>query len=569
MEKFIHVTKFFHPLEPQTIYSLYLCVFSLLNDEKNVPRFCVKPFGPKVRVSAVLKFSFLLREPEMTPRLRLQNITKRYGSTIANRDISLEVMPGEILSVLGENGAGKSTLMKIIFGSVVPDQGQFFFNGKRVNISSPADARKLGIAMVFQHFVLFDTLTVKENILLGLPEGTSLAKLEKEIKEKSKHYGLEVDPNAVINDLSMGERQRVEILRALLTNPQLLILDEPTSVLSPLALKALFKTLRQLSSEGVSIIFITHKLNEIRALSKNCCVIRGGQVVANVNPQEISEDDLAKLMIGNDLPEILPKPEVKQALGLDLNLRGEKVSYKSHFPLSGQIHVPCGKIVGIAGISGNGQSDLMKAISGEALLPKDAILICGAPVGDLRVKHRRAMGLRYVPEERLGQATVPEMSLESNTLLTSNLFLAKGFMRNKMIHRFTETVIEKFKVKSGGSHAPAASLSGGNLQKFIVGRELLHNPKILVLNQPTWGVDAGAAALIRNALIRQRTGGSAVLVVSEELDELFEICDEIVVMSEGKISPQVKISDVSIEEIGRWMSGLWPQKSEAPKEASV
>ena len=420
MEKFIHVTKFFHPLEPQTIYSLYLCVFSLLNDEKNVPRFCVKPFGPKVRVSAVLKFSFLLREPEMTPRLRLQNITKRYGSTIANRDISLEVMPGEILSVLGENGAGKSTLMKIIFGSVVPDQGQFFFNGKRVNISSPADARKLGIAMVFQHFVLFDTLTVKENILLGLPEGTSLAKLEKEIKEKSKHYGLEVDPNAVINDLSMGERQRVEILRALLTNPQLLILDEPTSVLSPLALKALFKTLRQLSSEGVSIIFITHKLNEIRALSKNCCVIRGGQVVANVNPQEISEDDLAKLMIGNDLPEILPKPEVKQALGLDLNLRGEKVSYKSHFPLSGQIHVPCGKIVGIAGISGNGQSDLMKAISGEALLPKDAILICGAPVGDLRVKHRRAMGLRYVPEERLGQATVPEMSLESNTLLTSN-----------------------------------------------------------------------------------------------------------------------------------------------------
>ena len=223
--------------------------------------------------------------------------------------------------------------MKIIFGSVVPDQGQFFFNGKKVNIASPADARKLGIAMVFQHFVLFDTLTVKENILLGLPEGTKLSTLEKEIKEKSQHYGLEVDPNAVINDLSMGERQRVEILRAFLTNPQLLILDEPTSVLSPLALKALFKTLRQLSSEGVSIIFITHKLNEIRELSKNCCVIRGGQVVANVNPQAISEDELAKLMIGNDLPEILPKPEVKQSLGLDINLQGEKISYKSHLSI--------------------------------------------------------------------------------------------------------------------------------------------------------------------------------------------------------------------------------------------
>lgn len=498
----------------------------------------------------------------MIPRLKLVNVTKRYGSIVANDAISLEVMPGEILSVLGENGAGKSTLMKIIFGSVTPDEGEIYFDGRKVSISSPADARELGIAMVFQHFVLFETLTAKENILLGMPSGTDPRELETEIIEKSRHYGIEVDPNAVVNDLSMGERQRVEILRALLTNPKLLILDEPTSVLSPLALQALFKTLRQLSSEGVSIIFITHKLNEIRELSKHCTVIRSGKVAANINPQDMTEQELAKLMIGSDLPEIMPRPEIKPHPGLKVSFQGEEVGFKSRYPLYGKIDVPCGRIVGVAGISGNGQAELMKAISGEVLLPKNCVSIVGSPAGDLRVKHRRALGLRYVPEQRLGEATVPGMSLESNTLLTSNLFLAKGFMRNKMIARFTRSVIEKFHVRCGGLKAPAESLSGGNLQKFIVGRELLHNPKVMILNQPTWGVDAGAATLIRNALIRQRSGGSAILVVSEELDELFEICDELVVMSEGKISPQVKTKDVSVEEIGRWMSGLWPDAKE-------
>ena len=498
----------------------------------------------------------------------LTDLTKQYGNFTAVDHIRLNIRKGEIFGLLGPNGAGKSTTILMMLGLTEPTSGTVEICG--INSTTHPIEVKRKIGYLPEDVGFYDDMTGPENLIYTARlNGISDKEAKTKAMELMKRVGLEEQLTKKTGKYSRGMRQRLGLADVLIKNPEIIILDEPTSVLSPLALKALFKTLRQLSSEGVSIIFITHKLNEIRALSKNCCVIRGGQVVANVNPQEISEDDLAKLMIGNDLPEILPKPEVKQALGLDLNLRGEKVSYKSHFPLSGQIHVPCGKIVGIAGISGNGQSDLMKAISGEALLPKDAISICGAPVGDLRVKHRRAMGLRYVPEERLGQATVPEMSLESNTLLTSNLFLAKGFMRNKMIHRFTETVIEKFKVKSGGSHAPAASLSGGNLQKFIVGRELLHNPKILVLNQPTWGVDAGAAALIRNALIRQRTGGSAVLVVSEELDELFEICDEIVVMSEGKISPQVKISDVSIEEIGRWMSGLWPQKSEAPKEASV
>ena len=292
-------------------------------------------------------------------------------------------------------------------------------------------------------------------------------------------------------------------------------------------------------------------------------MIRSGEVAANINPQEMTEQELAKLMIGSDLPEIMSRPEIKPHPGLEVCFQGEEVGFKSRYPLYGKINVPCGRIVGVAGISGNGQAELMKAISGEVLLPKNCISIVGSFAGDLRVKHRRALGLRYVSEQRLGEATVPEMSLESNTLLTSNLFLAKGFMRNKMIARFTRSIIEKFHVRCGGPKAPAESLSGGNLQKFIVGRELLHNPKVMVLNQPTWGVDAGAATLIRNALIRQRSGGSAILVVSEELDELFEICDELVVMSEGKISPQVKTKDVSVEEIGRWMSGLWPDAKES------
>ncbi len=302
----------------------------------------------------LLKFLPLTIESVMPPRLKLNKITKRYGNTVANNSISLEVMPGEILAILGENGAGKSTLMKVIFGSVVPDEGEIFFDGKPVQIRSPADARELGIAMVFQHFVLFETLTAKENILLGMPKGTDPDALEKEIIERSAHYGIEVDPNAVVNDLSMGERQRVEILRALLTNPKLLILDEPTSVLSPLALQAFFKTLRQLSSEGVSIIFITHKLNEIRELSDHCTVIRAGEVAANVNPKEHTEEQLAKLMIGNDLPEILPKPDIKPLPGLEVSFNGERVTFKSQYPLVGKISVPRGKIVGVAGISGNG-----------------------------------------------------------------------------------------------------------------------------------------------------------------------------------------------------------------------
>jgi len=496
------------------------------------------------------------------PRLKLTSITKRYGSVCANDGISLQVMPGEILAILGENGAGKSTLMKIIFGTVTPDSGTIEFDGKPVYISGPHAARELGIGMVFQHFVLFDTLSALENILLGMPAGTDPIKLRHRVEEESKHYGLELDPDAIINDMSMGERQRVEIMRALLTKPKLLILDEPTSVLSPTALKSLFATLRRLTQEGVSIIFITHKLNEIKELSDSCTVIRNGKVVANVNPQELSETDLAKLMVGDKLPSIQPREDVPTGDGLRIDLPGIKIDLKSQFALKGKINVPGGRIVGVAGISGNGQADLLKAISGEVLVNKKYIRLLDMYVGDLNVKRRREIGLRYVPEQRLGHAAVPEMSLASNTLLTSNLFLSKGFMRNKMIRRFTDHVIKTFSVKAPGSGAEAMSLSGGNLQKFIVGRELMHNPSVLVLNQPTWGVDIGAAALIRNALIRQREKGSAILVISEEIDELFEICDEIVVMSQGNISPQISTTKISKDEVGRWMGGLWDHEAD-------
>ncbi len=267
-------------------------------------------------------------------------------------------------------------------------------------------------------------------------------------------------------------------------------------------------------------------------------------------------------MIGSSLPEMLPHEDVPATEGLELNFKDTRVTYKSQYALNGRITVPGGRIVGVAGISGNGQSDLMRAISGEAITGKETVKIFGQYAGDLSVKHRRAQGLRYVPEERLSHATVPEMSLESNSLLTSNLFLSKGFMRNKMLKRYTEHVIEDFKVKAAGTKAPASSLSGGNLQKYIIGREILHNPTVLVVNQPTWGVDVGAAALIRNTLIEKRTAGTAILVISEEIDELFEVCDELVVMSQGKISPQVKIKDVTVDQVGRWMGGMWNDENE-------
>ena len=500
----------------------------------------------------------------MTTRLELQGITKRYPAVLANDGINLTVEPGQIHAVLGENGAGKSTLMKIIYGAVKPDAGRVLWNGQPVHIANPAAARELGIAMVFQHFSLFDTLTVTENIALGLPADTRLDELARRIEATASRYGLELEPQRHVHTLSVGECQRVEIVRALLAKPQLLILDEPTSVLTPGAVETLFATLRQLASEGCSILYISHKLDEIRALCHTCSVIRAGKNSGVCDPTRETSASLSRLMIGFDPPAIL---HVARAPGEKMLTVNNLCLSKSH-PFATELKDICldvhaGEIVGLAGVSGNGQQELLAALSGEDPRAASAsILLRQTPVGALAPGRRRGLGLGFVPEERLGRGAVPDMSLADNVLLSlqTKATIFKGFVRQQAVLRMAEAIIERFKVRAGGPQALARSLSGGNLQKYIVGREVMRGPAVLIVAQPTWGVDVGAAAQIRAELVALRDAGCALLIISEELDELFEISDRLHVIAKGRLSPSIQTSQASVTLIGEWMSGLWTQQ---------
>jgi simple sugar transport system ATP-binding protein len=493
-------------------------------------------------------------------RLELTGISKQYPAVRANDGVSLRVKPGEIHAVLGENGAGKSTMMKIIYGAVQPDEGEIRWNGQAVKIASPAHARKLGISMVYQHFSLFDTLTAAENVWLGLDKSLALPAVTERITEVAHTYGLDVDPLRPVHTLSVGERQRVEIVRALLTNPQLLILDEPTSVLTPQAVEKLFVTLRQLSEGGCSILYISHKLDEIRALCHHCTVLRGGKVTGEVDPTQETNASLSRLMIGAEPPQLQHRESKAGATVLGVR----KLSLERQDPFGMDLHeisfeVKAGEIVGVAGVSGNGQQELMAALSGED--PRAAtgsISLSGTDISQARPANRRKLGLHFVPEERLGRGAVPLLSLAQNTLLTRTETVSKaGWIATGRVQRLAEDLIARFNVRAGGSGAAAKSLSGGNLQKFIVGREIAAGPKLLIVSQPTWGVDVGAAAQIRGELLKLRDEGCALLIVSEELEELFEISDRLLVIAKGRVSPSVPIAQASIEQIGEWMSGLW------------
>jgi ABC-type uncharacterized transport system ATPase subunit len=477
-------------------------------------------------------------------RLTLTNITKRYPAVLANDDISMSVAAGQIHAVLGENGAGKSTLMKIIYGAVKPDSGVMQFDGEVVQIANPQAARALGISMVFQHFSLFDTLSVAENVWLGLDKSQSLKDVTAQITAKATAYGLDVDPLRPVHTLAVGERQRVEIIRALLTNPKLLILDEPTSVLTPQAVERLFVVLRQLASEGCTILYISHKLDEIRALCNSCTVLRGGHVTGECVPAEETNATLSRMMIGFE-----PAPLARAAMQTgESRLLMHNFSKLKSDPFGVDLahinlDVRAGEIVGIAGVSGNGQKELLTAISTRAFS-----------------KHK----LHIVPEERLGCGAVPSLSLADNLLLTRvdavKRRLGIDWIVPKKLHEQASKIIANFNVKAGSGKASAAlaqSLSGGNLQKFIVGREIDAKPDVLVVAQPTWGVDVGAAAQIRGELLRLRSAGCAVLVISDELDELFEVCDRLHVIAKGRLSPSINALEATPSLVGEWMSGLW------------
>ncbi|MGO3744998.1 MAG: ABC transporter ATP-binding protein [Alcaligenes aquatilis] len=502
-------------------------------------------------------------DPKAVPRLELRTITKAYPAVVANDNISLSILPGQIHAVLGENGAGKSTLMKIIYGVVKPDQGQILWDGQPVQISSPAAARQLGIGMVFQHFSLFDTLTVTENIALGLPASTNMQELAGRISETASQYGLDLDPQRHIHTLSVGECQRVEIVRALLGKPKLLILDEPTSVLTPQAVRRLFGTLRQLAAEGCSIVYISHKLDEIRELCHACTVMRMGKVTGYCDPREETTASLSRLMIGAE-PQSLGERSMQQG-GTLLQVRHLQLN-KSH-PFACELQdvsfdLHQGEILGVAGISGNGQQELLAALSGEDTRAQaDMILLDGQAIGQRDAAWRRDQGMGFVPEERLGRGAVPELSLAQNLLLSHQNpeTVKRGFLRFSSIRRLAGGIIKRFRVKTSNEQAAANSLSGGNLQKYIIGREVTRQPRILVIAQPTWGVDVGAAAQIHAELLALRDAGCALLVISEELDELFAIADRLIVISKGRMSPSIPVAQASVDQIGQWMSGLWEE----------
>jgi simple sugar transport system ATP-binding protein len=495
-----------------------------------------------------------------TPRLQLAHITKRYPAVVANSDVSLTVLPGETHAVLGENGAGKSTLMKIIYGSVKPDEGSVVFDGRPVQIRNPQEARALGISMVFQHFSLFDTLTVAENVWLGLDKSLTLAQVTQSITAKAREYGLDVDPSRPVHTLSVGEMQRVEIIRALLTNPKLLILDEPTSVLTPQAVEKLFVVLKQLASEGCSILYISHKLHEIRELCTACTVLRGGKVTGVADPRRESNASLSRMMIGAEPPQL--EHHARQPGEAVLRVQALTLPREDQFGHDLEdisFEVRAGEVVGIAGVSGNGQRELLFALSGEdTRAAPDMIRVGSRPVGRFGPAHRRHLGLHFVPEERLGRGAVPTLSLAQNLLLTRTDTVRRGgWIDTGALRRQAEGIIQRFNVRAGGPDAAAKSLSGGNLQKFIVGREIDANPKLLVVSQPTWGVDVGASAQIRAEILALRDQGCAVLVLSEELEELFEICDRLHVIAKGRLSPSVERARATVTQIGEWMSGLW------------
>ena len=514
-----------------------------------------------------------------TPLLSLAGIVKQFPGCLANDRVDLTVMPGEVHALLGENGAGKSTLVKIIYGVLKPDQGEIRWQGQPVVIQNPNHARRLGIGMVFQHFSLFEALTVVENIALGMSEAADRKGLRERIGEISRAYGLHLDPDKAVHDLSVGERQRIEIVRCLLQNPKLLIMDEPTSVLTPQEVDRLFETLRRLASEGCAILYISHKLEEIRALCQTATIMRLGKVVAHCDPRQESARRLAELMIGTELKAAshhgrTARESAPRLVVNDLSLKSEQ---QFGTDLKGvSFSVKGGEILGIGGIAGNGQGELMSALSGEMTAARaDAVVIDGTPAGRLGPRERRALGGCFVPEERNGHGAVRDMSLTENAFLSAHVrqsLASKGLINAGKSSGFAGEVIKSFDVRTTGPAAEARSLSGGNLQKFIVGREVRQSPGVLVVSQPTWGVDAGAAAAIHQALIDLADGGAAVVVISQDLDEIFAICDRIAVIAEGRLSSSIPVAEATIEQIGLLMGGAGrerPASVEASHAASA
>ncbi|WP_456444490.1 ABC transporter ATP-binding protein [Deinococcota bacterium DY0809b] len=495
--------------------------------------------------------------------LELNNITKRYPLVLANDHISLGVKWGEVLALVGENGAGKSTLMKIVYGLVRPDEGEIFVDGQRVEIHTPSDAIALGIGMVHQHFMLVDTLSVLDNVILGMEPkagpAIDYAAARKRVVELIEELGFDLDPDAIIEDLPVGAQQRVEILKTLYRNAKILILDEPTAVLTPQEVEELFKFLREFAEKGHAIILITHKLDEVMEVSDRVTVIRDGKVVGTVNTPETSVAELARMMVGR---EVILTVQKKPAEPGEVVLEAEdlRVEGTGHRPrLDGvSFRVHAGEVVGIAGVEGNGQTELVEVITG--LRPFQGTLRYNGEAVHPSARKVREWGVSHIPEERNDRGLILEFPTRYNIILGDHYrepyagFL--GFFNDGVINAYAEQVVERFDVRPRSIHLIGRRYSGGNAQKIIVGRELARNPKLLVAAQPTRGVDIGAIEFIHQNIIEARDQGMAVLLVSADLNEVMSLSDRILVMYEGRIVGEVRPDEVTEEQIGLLMAGL-------------
>lgn len=494
--------------------------------------------------------------------LELRNITKTFGNVVANNDVSINIEKGTIHAIVGENGAGKSTIMRIAYGFYTADSGEIYFDGKPVSINNPHDAIALGIGMVHQHFMLVDTMTVAENIILGAETGSAanldLDKANQDILALSNELKLGVNPKAYIENLSVGAQQRVELLKALYRNAELLILDEPTAVLTPQETEDFFNILRRMREQGKTIVIITHKLEEVLAISDHVTVMRDGKVVGNVKTAETNTKDLARMIVGRDVllrvekTDASPKETVLHVANLSVqSAHGEALNDVS-------FEVRAGEIVGIAGIEGNGQTELVEAIAGLISVQKGSIELFGKDISTKNARQRKELGIAHIPEDRHKRGLLLDSDLEENSILGVHYrppVTTGGFLNSSAIETRTKEIIQNFDVRPPNPNLAAKSLSGGNQQKLIIGREFELNPKLLLVSQPTRGVDIGAIEFIHRKLIALRDAGSAILLVSAELEEVTALADRLLVIYKGKFVGEVNPKVTSNEEIGLLMTG--------------
>lgn len=497
------------------------------------------------------------------PVVTMKGIIIRFGEVTANNNVNFELRKGEIHALLGENGAGKTTLMSILYGLYQPQAGEIIVKGHKTSMKSPNDAMTLGIAMVHQHSLLTPPHSVTENIIVGLKESRGLflniSTAEKKIIQLSEKYGLKIDPKAIVGDLAVGEQQRVEIIKALYRDVDILILDEPTSMLTPQEEKALFSTLQSMVRQGLSIIFITHKLHEVMEVSNRVTILRGGMVVGTVNTSETSETELARMMVGRPVIEnIAHKVSSNSPVVLHLKNVSALNNAKVMFLKELSLELRKSEILGIAGVDGNGQAELAEVIAGLRKVQKGEIIMDGKPITTLSPRKIRELGLAYVPQDRLETGLILEYSIAENLILDRWYFekySGRVFLKNDEIKNFAKKAVSEFEIKTPGINVPVNSLSGGNLQKVLMARELARNPKVLVVHNPTRGLDIGATHYIHEQLIKQRDAGVGVLMISLDLDEILTVADRIAVMYEGKIMAVMDAKDADVDYIGLLMGG--------------